>query len=266
MGTSLHVFICSTRNLMAGKNPLWVAKQHGHSIATMLRAYAAWAEGTTEVDVEAIKRSMNAREAPPAINLAVDLSVADALQARRALRTRLTRTSQSCANRLFRHGELAVNQPTEKLAGVEGFEPSNGGIKNMDQDNQQVAEITDRRVPSSPFDSPSLPPNLPPAIGETAVVLGPARGTTNYLLLSANLRRPTGDPASYTRSTIRSNRVESGITASSPDCCGLQRARCQRIALGPTLRLAMFVDPGGTNIVWHCSTQPSPWPWLHCAD
>jgi integrase len=60
--------------LMAGKNPLWVAKQHGHSIATMLRAYAAWAEGTAEVDVEAIKRSMTATEGPPAINLAVDLS------------------------------------------------------------------------------------------------------------------------------------------------------------------------------------------------
>jgi integrase len=71
-------------NLMAGKNPLWVAKQHGHSIATMLRAYAAWAEGTAEVDVEAIKRSMNTNEAPPAINLAVNLSVAEALQARRA--------------------------------------------------------------------------------------------------------------------------------------------------------------------------------------
>jgi hypothetical protein len=69
---------------MAGKNPLWVAKQHGHSIATMLRAYAAWAEGTAEVDVEAIKRSMNTSEAPPAINLAVNLSVAEALQARRA--------------------------------------------------------------------------------------------------------------------------------------------------------------------------------------
>jgi hypothetical protein len=39
---------------MAGKNPLWVAKRHGQSIATMLRAYAAWAEGTAEVDVEAI--------------------------------------------------------------------------------------------------------------------------------------------------------------------------------------------------------------------
>src|SRR6202011_2742032 len=80
------------------------------------------------------------------------------------------------------------------MAGGEGFQPPNGGIKprHMDQDNQQVAETTDRRVPSSPFDSPSLPPNLPPAIGETAVVLRPARGTTNYLLLSANLRHPTG--------------------------------------------------------------------------
>jgi hypothetical protein len=44
-------------NLMAGGNALWVAKQHGHNIATMLRVYAAWAEGAT--DVEAIKRSMN---------------------------------------------------------------------------------------------------------------------------------------------------------------------------------------------------------------
>src|SRR3984893_14707785 len=80
------------------------------------------------------------------------------------------------------------------IAGVERFEASNGGGKNprQDRDNQQVAETTDRRVPSSPFDSPSLPPNLPPAIGETAVVLRPARGTTNYLLLSANLRHPTG--------------------------------------------------------------------------
>lgn len=108
-------------SLMAGKNPLWVAKQHGHSIATMLRAYAAWAEDTAEVDVEAMKRSMNASEAPPTINLAVDLSVAQALQSKRALTTRPTRTSHSCANRLFRHGQLAVNQTKENLAGVEGL-------------------------------------------------------------------------------------------------------------------------------------------------
>jgi hypothetical protein len=108
-------------SLMGGRNPLWVAKQHGHSIATMLRAYAAWAEGTAEADVEAIKRSMNASEAPPAINLAVDLSVAEALQAKRALKTRSTRTTHRCANRLFRQGELAVNQAKEKLAGVAGL-------------------------------------------------------------------------------------------------------------------------------------------------
>jgi hypothetical protein len=106
---------------MAGKNPLWVAKQHGHSISTMLRAYAAWAEGTAEVDVEAIRRSMNATEAPSAINLAVDLSVAEALQAKRRLATRPTRTVQSCVNRLFRRGELALSQATEKLAGVAGL-------------------------------------------------------------------------------------------------------------------------------------------------
>lgn len=44
---------------MAGKNPLWVAKQHGHSITTMLRVYAAWAEDMVESDVDAILRSMN---------------------------------------------------------------------------------------------------------------------------------------------------------------------------------------------------------------
>ena len=53
---------------------------------------------------------MNATEAPPAINLAVDLSVAEALQAKRKLTNRPMRTSRSCANRLFCHGQLAVNQ------------------------------------------------------------------------------------------------------------------------------------------------------------
>ena len=96
-------------NLMVGKNALWVAKQHGHSIATMLRAYAAWAEGTVEVDVEAIKRSMNASEAPPTINLAVDLSVAEALQTRKVLTIRPTPISRPWANRLFRNVEMTAN-------------------------------------------------------------------------------------------------------------------------------------------------------------
>jgi integrase len=45
-------------DLMIGHNPLWVAKQHGHSITTMLRVYAAWAEGAIESDIKAIKRAM----------------------------------------------------------------------------------------------------------------------------------------------------------------------------------------------------------------
>jgi integrase len=45
-------------NLMIGKNPLWVAKQHGHSVQTMLEVYATWTEGATESDIEAIKHAM----------------------------------------------------------------------------------------------------------------------------------------------------------------------------------------------------------------
>ena len=43
---------------MVGKNPLWVAKQHGHSVQTMLDTYAAWTEGAQESNVEAIRRAM----------------------------------------------------------------------------------------------------------------------------------------------------------------------------------------------------------------
>ncbi len=43
---------------MVGKNPLWVAKMHGHSVQTMLDTYAAWTEGAQESDVEAIRVAM----------------------------------------------------------------------------------------------------------------------------------------------------------------------------------------------------------------
>ena len=51
-------------DLMIGRNPLWVAKQHGHSIATMLRVYAAWTEGAIQADIEAIKRAMASSPLP----------------------------------------------------------------------------------------------------------------------------------------------------------------------------------------------------------
>ena len=37
-----------TWNLMLAKNPLWVAKQHGHSVHIVLETYAARLEVTTE--------------------------------------------------------------------------------------------------------------------------------------------------------------------------------------------------------------------------
>jgi hypothetical protein len=52
-----------TWQLMLGKNLLWVAKQHGHSVEVMLRMYAAWLEGATESDIDAIKQAMERRPA-----------------------------------------------------------------------------------------------------------------------------------------------------------------------------------------------------------
>ena len=48
-------------NPMTGKKPLWVAKQHGHSVQTMLEVYAAWTEGAGDAEVAAIKQAMESR-------------------------------------------------------------------------------------------------------------------------------------------------------------------------------------------------------------
>src|SRR5271157_4629276 len=58
-----------TWQLMLGRNLLWVAKQHGHSVEVMLRTYAAWLEGATDADIHAIKQAMEKRPAAPVANL-----------------------------------------------------------------------------------------------------------------------------------------------------------------------------------------------------
>jgi integrase len=60
-------------NLMIGKNPLWVAKQHGHSVQTMLDVYAAWTDGSKESDIGAIKQAMEYR--PQALQRDTKLAV-----------------------------------------------------------------------------------------------------------------------------------------------------------------------------------------------
>jgi len=39
---------------MMSRNPLLIAKEHGHRILTMLTVYAAWTEGAVEADFWAI--------------------------------------------------------------------------------------------------------------------------------------------------------------------------------------------------------------------
>jgi hypothetical protein len=46
---------------MIGKNLLWTAEQHGHSVQVMLNVYAAWLKGASERDLEAIKQAMQSR-------------------------------------------------------------------------------------------------------------------------------------------------------------------------------------------------------------
>ena len=98
---------------MAGTNPLWVAKQHGHSISTMLRVYAAWAEGAVESDVEAIRRSMNrhARLKP--------ISQCRTSAVRRPLPVRDTHPAVGCVAREGSRrivGSLAVDLPLQAEA------------------------------------------------------------------------------------------------------------------------------------------------------
>ena len=57
--------------LMLGKNLLWVVKQHGHSVEVMLRMYAAWIEGATEADIQAIRNAMDGRPKVPLLPFAL---------------------------------------------------------------------------------------------------------------------------------------------------------------------------------------------------
>jgi hypothetical protein len=59
-------------DLMIGRNPLFVAKQHGHSLTTMLSIYAAWVEGAQEVDVVAIRAAINVGGATVALTVGTE--------------------------------------------------------------------------------------------------------------------------------------------------------------------------------------------------
>jgi hypothetical protein len=59
----------SITEMMIGKTPLWVSRQHGHSVMTTFRTYTAWMDGATESDVATIQSAMNSD--PPLIGRAL---------------------------------------------------------------------------------------------------------------------------------------------------------------------------------------------------
>src|ERR1700737_2366327 len=149
---------------------LWVAKQHGHSIVTMLRIYAAWAEGAVEADVETIKRSMNLtsirRESLALNNLAVDLSVAEGIHRLGAFAFAVSGVPGHTLSGCFDIRKTAKSWIVSYGWG--------GRIRTSEWRDQTAIWISIINkflivlpgwLPSAPFDSPSLPPNLPPAIG-----------------------------------------------------------------------------------------------------
>ena len=54
---------------MIGKNPLFVVRQHGHSVSTMFRTYAAWMQNAPESDIHLIRSAINAGKSARKPNL-----------------------------------------------------------------------------------------------------------------------------------------------------------------------------------------------------
>ncbi|GFE82508.1 hypothetical protein GCM10011487_45080 [Steroidobacter agaridevorans] len=139
--------------LMLGKNLLWVARQHGHSIVTMLRTYAAWIDGAADADVAAINRSMH-RVSPRRVssarprercrmgrrswkaNFAMPVatsgsSAVSSIGFFRSLWLRLLGGGRRERDATHWAGRRKLERTDlEELAGAEGFEPPNGGIKS----------------------------------------------------------------------------------------------------------------------------------------
>src|ERR1700730_1713653 len=125
---------------------LWVAKQHGHSIVTMLRIYAAWAEGAVEADVETIKRSMNLtsirRESLALNNLAVDLSVAEGIHRLGAFAFAVSGVPGHTLSGCFDIRKTAKSWIVSYGWGGRIRIRMAGSNRYMDQHNQQVTDTT----------------------------------------------------------------------------------------------------------------------------
>lgn len=162
-------------NLMIGKNPLWVATQHGHSVLTMLSVYAAWTRGAREEEITAIQRALRAsayatRTAAPAREETIDGSAWERvgatkvseppLQELRASRTDRARPPQPAfgdrfGNRARWHaGKSMESQQKKWRSGRDSNRRQFNGFSNLLIHQNPGA-------PSSPPKSPQLPLEVP---------------------------------------------------------------------------------------------------------
>ena len=103
---------------MLGKNLLWVAKQHGHSVEVMLRMYAVWIEGATGADIQAIRNAMDGRPKVSLLPFAVASPQDNARQI--VLRPLASPDSASSPAGI----KLSVEKAQKKVAERVGFEPT----------------------------------------------------------------------------------------------------------------------------------------------
>jgi len=108
--------------LMLGKNLLWVAKQHGHSVEVMLRMYAAWIEGATEADIQAIRDAMDGR---PKVSLLPFALVSPRDNARQIVLRPLESPNSASSSASSPEGKkLSLEKARKKVAERVGFEPT----------------------------------------------------------------------------------------------------------------------------------------------
>jgi integrase len=99
-------------SLIAGKNPLYVSRQHGHSVETMWSTYSAWMDGALESDVALIKESMERTASSDTEDL-------DARNVAQARKTRLLEPMRAALSKWPRFWELAgICQSICQLANV----------------------------------------------------------------------------------------------------------------------------------------------------
>jgi integrase len=231
-------------NLMVGKNPLWVAKQHGHSVQTMLEVYAAWTEGANESDIEAIKRAMASRPRETALP-----SVAAQATAESAANTNTDPLGAPgfATNTPPEHPRPGVTCGTKRknTGGREGFEPRRRSL------------ITYRFLAAAIFDTAKntrtqlLNPDRTPALIRTrsnppALLGGPA-----LLLRGRRNPRPAGAARLF---RLGENRGEQRTQANPAPihACACGRVQRRRAA-------GEFADPA-SPLIASDSFRPIPVP------